>query len=727
MKCLIPLLLIPRLVAGHVLDLDSQGLLFQGQQTGSSVNDDLLLVGVDLLLDHELVKRDPASPVKTPTSTGSARPAASSSSVPKKKRVHVPLDSVVYYTANVSIGSPPQNFSLVLDTTDGDILVYGNDLDVCSGSPNTWSNCAFDQTFDPSQSETFLQTSNKQYFNSSLLDSDRVNGSYGVDIMEIGGKTLNQATIGLLSNSSSIVPGSLGLGFTGGTVSKFLSTLLDQEMISSPVFSLFLTSGCYNDEDANSFQVSNGAQGSLLLGAVDTSRYNDPLYVIPMVPFSTNSTIDGKTDNMGAYRYPSIPLTGLYVSNQELKANLTSSALNIPVILDSSNIMSYLPYEVIVNIATQLNAAYVEEYRIWVQSCTFRDVQGEINFSFNGAVVSIPISRTLTELYDKETGKPFQINGDDICALMFSSSEDSGYNALGVGVLTSMYLVIDLEQYVVGMAEPVDSINSCTISTPSSSIVSSSSTSSTGTAINTSSLPVTATPNPKRTGSTPRGLTLDADLDSLSSGDGKRINIQTSTAAMKLPSATVMTPTPTERYAQPQRSRDVGAPTRSITSMTLKVQSTEDASDSRSSGGSSTDINTSSNIMTQLRSDNITVISGNLTDLPGATFVPPSLALTAVISPPSSNFTALGVAFPLMAISGAQSAINSVFPFLSQTYGTPPPPPGVTFSFHSATTTVTGGSNPGTLTVLAKASGLRAASCTFLGIFCTLVYVTLCG
>lgn len=354
----------------------------------------------------------------------------------KRKSESIPVSPSYLYYLNFSLGSPPQHFMVNLDTKSSDVWVFDSSVKDCTKRlyVDKSETCVYGDSFDASKSRSF-DSSDDMVFNKSYLDGSAVAGVYGKDTFRAGGITLKDFTFGRANYSTAaFVQGAIGLGFQGseGVVDNpqyndLLTSLAKAGYIYTSLASLFL-----DDRD----------QGSVLFGAIDTEKFNGTLYVVPV----------GTLQNDDEYRYPFVELTEVSVTNKERHASINKK--DMPVLLDPGNIMSFLPYDSIVAIATQLNAMYNVDLNLWMQSCKYKKLTGTVNFHFYDAKIEVPVHKLLLPIYNNDTGKPLQFDDDDpACALAFEDSAIIGYSSLGSGVMSSIYTVFDRDNFQIGLAQ----------------------------------------------------------------------------------------------------------------------------------------------------------------------------------------------------------------------------------------------------------------------------------
>ena len=148
------------------------------------------------------------------------------------------------YLINMTIGTPPQMFSVQLDTGSSDIWIPSVQSDVCSLGQGACPGGAF----DGSQSSTFTDVA-KDAFSISYQDNSAVTGDYMTDVLGVGQTTLKNVTMGLATQASRAL-GIMGIGYIAGEsiaasdpssiYPNIVSQLKDQGVINTLAYSLWL-------------------------------------------------------------------------------------------------------------------------------------------------------------------------------------------------------------------------------------------------------------------------------------------------------------------------------------------------------------------------------------------------------------------------------------------------------------------------------------------------------
>ncbi|KAI0634432.1 family A1 protease [Trametes polyzona] len=193
-----------------------------------------------------------------------ARPEANTA---MQKLFNVPaIDQAVSYVANVGVGTPPKNFSLIIDT----------------GSSNTWVGAQASNRYNPFSSST------SQYQFNSVSVTYGSGGFIGLeytDSVTLGGTTIKHQGIGsaILSTGFNGVDGILGIGPVGLTK----GTLFPASTQTIPT----VTDNAYSQGFIHARKVGisfepttalNNANGEITFGGVDATKFIAPLNFVPI-------------------------------------------------------------------------------------------------------------------------------------------------------------------------------------------------------------------------------------------------------------------------------------------------------------------------------------------------------------------------------------------------------------------------------------------------------------
>uniref|UniRef100_A0A287B618 Peptidase A1 domain-containing protein n=1 Tax=Sus scrofa TaxID=9823 RepID=A0A287B618_PIG len=190
-------------------------------------------------------------------------------SAPQKKNTTLPLRNYLdkVYVGNISIGTPPQQFSVVFDTGSSDTWVPSI---YCQSMA-----CVTHNTFDPFQSTTFR-------FPGFIVElqyaTGAVTGFLGYDTIQVGDLIIKDQAFAISQSEDDVVfenaafDGIVGLSFPSmaieGTTPIF-DSLMNQSLIAQTVFAFYLS--------------SNAQEGSVVMfGGVDKKYYKGDLKWVPL-------------------------------------------------------------------------------------------------------------------------------------------------------------------------------------------------------------------------------------------------------------------------------------------------------------------------------------------------------------------------------------------------------------------------------------------------------------
>ena len=324
------------------------------------------------------------------------------------------------YFANVTLGTPPQQFQLHIDTGSSDLWVNAQESSLCSGDAR---NCEPTGAYSANQSSTYQYVNSA--FNITYMDGSGAVGDYATDTISIANLSIQGFQFGIGYESSS-PEGILGIGYPVNEVAvnnahlkpynNLPAAMANTGSIQSIAYSLWL-----NDLEANT--------GSILFGGVDSAKYHPPLQTVPTIAES------------GVNAEFIIALTAV---GQNGNSGSIISGQAIPILLDSGSSLTYLPDNIVTSIFDAYNAQYRQSLGAAVVDCSLQFEQGSIDFTFSGATISVSLSE-LVILSSIE-------NGQETC--VFGISPAGATTAvLGDTFLRSAYVVYDLTQNEVSLAQ----------------------------------------------------------------------------------------------------------------------------------------------------------------------------------------------------------------------------------------------------------------------------------
>lgn len=249
-------------------------------------------------------------------------------------------------------------------------------------------------------------------------------------------------------NQTNMNVGGLGLAGTPSN-NGFLYSLVNNGIIRSPGYSLWFN---------NALDWEN-AVGQLIPGIVNKKYYNGDLVAFKMIP-QTGTRFPPELDSvnleLNLLNLPIVLIDDLVVENlntgQTLSIKSSGKDAPLPVLLDSRSFYTYLPLDIIINLAIQTNAYYSSEAQRWLVECNvILRSNAALSFVFGKLNVRIPLTEFITAaIYEGKT-LTFE-DGQAACFLAMSPTSQTGYNSLGLPFLRRIYLVVDNEGQNIAMA-----------------------------------------------------------------------------------------------------------------------------------------------------------------------------------------------------------------------------------------------------------------------------------
>lgn len=339
------------------------------------------------------------------------------------------------YYANISIGTPAQQFGVQIDTGSSDVWVPSSSAQYCQSRRG----CA-GGSFDSSASSTF-QVVGQDEFNISYVDDTGAAGDYFTDVFQIGGQTLDNFQMGLATDTT-IGIGIMGIGyanseanvFTGnGTVYPNLPlALVNAGLISTPAYSLWL-------DDLQS------STGSILFGGIDTKKYQGDLQSIEVYPNSRRGNVTSFT----------VAFTSLSATSSSGTDTFTPSSYVQAAILDSGTTITLLPDSLAAVVFDELGATDDRRLGAVVVPCSLGENSGTLNYGFGGPggpIIKVPMAELVLPLTLTSGRTPTYDDGTEACQLGIQAAGNLPI-LFGDTFLRSAYVVYDLANNRIALAQ----------------------------------------------------------------------------------------------------------------------------------------------------------------------------------------------------------------------------------------------------------------------------------
>ncbi|KAJ4261421.1 hypothetical protein NW762_006846 [Fusarium torreyae] len=339
------------------------------------------------------------------------------------------------YFTEVTVGNPPQNITLQLDTGSSDVWVPWNCAEICEDDD---SGCPLG-SFDPDKSKSFNHVA-PGMFSLTFEDDSYVKGDYFEDHFELDGAVINNLTMGLAIKTN-ISYGLIGVGYAKNEASSNTDVIypnLPVAMWQAGYINTIAYSVWLNDLDAKA--------GSILFGGVDTEKYVGDMHRIDIQ----------KVDDH--YYHFVVALTSLVATSPSGSDNLTSDCFPIQAVLDSGTTLSYLPHDLATEIWEEVGALWSPYYGYAVLPCSRGKIEGNFTFGFagpDGPRISVAMDELVLPMASHESRMPVfdagQYEGETICTFGIQNDTSDLY-LLGNTFLRSAYVVYDLVNNEIGLA-----------------------------------------------------------------------------------------------------------------------------------------------------------------------------------------------------------------------------------------------------------------------------------
>ncbi|KAL9097407.1 MAG: hypothetical protein Q9165_000302 [Trypethelium subeluteriae] len=368
------------------------------------------------------------------------------------------------YFANISIGNPPQNLQVVLDTGSSDLLLTtpGVCNDRSSDNP-----CVGGQ-FDPSLSRSY----SVKYPNALRAvygDGQNATGDYSTDDVSLAGATLKNTLISVGSRgtlANSIMGLGPDIGVTRYLRSRHAPTTLDA-LVSNNITKSKLFSVWFNGNDES---------GSILFGGIDESKFDTKTGLVTL-----DMIQDAQAPQVPYFSY-TVPVSGMSTSiaGRSVTYALPSPTLNsstptvngLPMLMDTGSSAIILPLDIFNAINSQVGAVYAFGgygfycSQAWnnktLQDSTFSWTLGDLTNGTQSITYSVNFVDLIIPIYNPATGKPRMVpnpQGDgelSLCTFLISPISPGGKDAImGDAGLRQMYVVYDQDNRQLSFGKPV--------------------------------------------------------------------------------------------------------------------------------------------------------------------------------------------------------------------------------------------------------------------------------
>lgn len=360
--------------------------------------------------------------------------------------------SEVTFMATIEVGSNKQTVDVILDTGSSDFWVVAQNNSNCMEGTNdgfsqkmnvmgqdidqdTQINCSLYGTFDPSTSDTFKWNNTK--FSISYGDNSSANGTWGHDSLFFGSVEIENMSVAVCDHTNSF-SGVLGIGFASQEAANGLNAtnrhtyenlplkMVSEGLINKAAYSIYISSD-YKQGDYDS---------EVLFGAIDKKKYEGDLVLLEIPRDVHNLTIPTPI---------SVVLNEYSFYNETTGEEATIGSGALMAVLDTGTTMAYMPEKVVNGMANLLGYTFSESNNGFIGPCS-ATTGVYMKLNFQGHIIEAPFDAFVRGLFDSD-GNP-----TDTCYLMIGSYE-SDLMVLGELFLRHIYMVVDLEDYTIAIAQ----------------------------------------------------------------------------------------------------------------------------------------------------------------------------------------------------------------------------------------------------------------------------------
>lgn len=370
------------------------------------------------------------------------RAHASRSLLSKRQDLPIPITQNTNgqeYIINITIGTPPQDLSVTLDTGSSDLWVPATSSQPCKSGK-----CDFG-SFDPSKSSTY-DIVNQGGFNISYVGpGDYDAGNWVQESVTVGGSPIINNTIIGVALQGADNHGVMGIGFDtdeaqpnpaqNGTYPSVLDHMQSQGIIDRKAYSLYLNE-------------PNATQGQICFGCVDTTKYTGNLVALPLQlsPPDENGNMP-QTPNAFYVTLTSV----VFTDSTGVTTRLSPDDYAQSAVLDSGTSETLLSNDVFAAFANGVGAVNTgsETYTV---PCSYSNSNATVTYQFGGSdgpSIVVPLS----EMIGGQTVNHFSAKSGG-CDLGVAGPID-GQVILGDTFLRSAYVVYDISNYQVAIAQAV--------------------------------------------------------------------------------------------------------------------------------------------------------------------------------------------------------------------------------------------------------------------------------
>ena len=328
------------------------------------------------------------------------------------------------YWVNYTIGTPPVDLYAIVDTGSNDLLILTNNIQECV---NNASDC-HGGVVNSKDSSTWKWT--QEQVSGSYGSGEGFVGNYATDTFGVGDATIKDFVfVGVTEYKATgngiisifgigLMAGEDDVGAGGSGYNNLVYAMKKAGYINAAAYSMYL-------EDYD--------KGNFLFGAVDKSKYKDPLVTFSIPPDNQVQAVDRLT----------VVMTGLGTTKggKSQTMNMTPR----PALLDSGTEKTAFTLDQFEYIVATLGGAWEDDAGSFVAPCDGGGKDNTVDFYFSELTIKIPFSEFMVP-----TNVPVGIDDKPYCLLVYHEGMDN--IILGDDFLRSAYIVYDYENLEISLA-----------------------------------------------------------------------------------------------------------------------------------------------------------------------------------------------------------------------------------------------------------------------------------
>jgi hypothetical protein len=358
-----------------------------------------------------------------------------------------------FYFVNATVGTPPQEVQLDIDTGSSDVWMFG--VHSCDITTSVCAGGVFDETASSSLTLINKGGFEIQYFTAG----SGVRGDYITDVFTIGKQTVKNLTMGVATRAESVNTGIMGIGFdtneaivgseeaqgeTPQPYPNLLDVMKQEGLVTTRAYSLYL-----DDLEADT--------GSIIFGGYDTAKFQGDLGILAIQPDSQS----------GTYSTFGVILNSVGVTDSTGSTVLSTANMPNVVILDSGTAFTIIPSDLFSELVTYFGAVDDGTFG-WIVRCDLSGMTGTLDYQFagpTGPLVSVPFEELAIPIVDLNNGDVLtDTKGNPVCRLGLSAPSSANEPLLlGDTFLRSAYVVYDLDNLQIGLAQTLFNVTESNI------------------------------------------------------------------------------------------------------------------------------------------------------------------------------------------------------------------------------------------------------------------------